>query len=78
MRCKYVCVKNVIGSESIIVFPEIIEHRDFVEGFGRHIVSAGFIEMDSYNCHGRSIGLGVESRGEIDTKIAIRQFVDRD
>ncbi|AUZ94905.1 hypothetical protein FDI40_gp104 [Agrobacterium phage Atu_ph07] len=78
MRNKYVCVKNIVGGESIIVFPEIIEHRDFVEGFGRHIVSAGFIEMDTYNCHGRSIGLGIPSRGEIDTNIAIRQFVERE
>lgn len=77
MRCKYVCIKSLV--DTIIVFPEIVEHADMVPSFGPSIISAGFIDMNTYECYGKSVSLGgTPSRGEIDTRIAIRQFVDRD
>jgi hypothetical protein len=71
-KLKYV---NVGVYSSIIIFPEVIEHKQF-----KHLnpISAGFISIDHENkrarCYGDSFTLGIDSRGSADSYFAIQQL----
>ncbi len=74
LKKKYVITRD----ELIIVFPELIEHRQFSKF---EPVSAGFISFGigdhgqmTCQCYGESISLGIESRPEEDTSIAMQQL----
>lgn len=72
LRCKYIVVDNGL-LEVIIVFPDILQHRDVAQSFG-DVVSGGFItKEDEFICYGESISLGLKSRRE-DTDIANQQL----
>jgi len=61
---------------SIIIFPTIIEHKEF-----RHLepISAGFcyVNKNKVDCFGKSISLDLESRPE-DSGIATQQLFGSD
>jgi len=74
LKKKYVITRDKV----IIVFPELLEHRQF-SNF--EPVSAGFISFGiggngqiACQCYGKSISLGIESRPEEDTSIAMQQL----
>ena len=78
-RAKYVIIDG-----SAIVFFEGINHSDMV-GFNEKCESAGFVSFRHYLdeddcdsvkavCYGKSISLGIESRGDEDSEILTRQL----
>lgn len=83
---KYVCMEEENGTEEIFTFPKIINHDVMAEALGRlknqtwgnwqrvfrYPVSAGFIDCAG-NCYGESETLGLQSRGDEDTKILNNQ-----
>ena len=68
---KYVRLKDV---NSIIVFPQIIQHSTFR---GLEPISAGFCYFGSkkVQCYGQSISLNLKALPE-DTELATRQFFE--
>ena len=67
-------------SGEVVVFAESIMHRKF-RGFSP--IGAGFIwfgrdddGQPSCKCYGESESLGIQSRGSIDTYLAMRQIMD--
>lgn len=84
MDKKYVVMRHVDGEEHIFVFPPSVDHDRFAEATGairfgaeqqwrRHMygfrpVSAGFVDHGG-QCYGRSETLGLESRGDADTRL---------
>ncbi len=74
MRAKYICVDSGL-CDCIVVFPEALKHADFSQNF--RILSAGFIDMETFQCYGKSTSLDMKSRPE-DTAIAQRQFKERE
>ena len=78
MITKYIVVKHPkYATDTIIMFPEYIPHREFYEDYDIHgkIISAGFILIrdGEFICHGESIGLDVKSRPE-DSALANEMF----
>jgi hypothetical protein len=80
--------KYVIIDGSAIVFSAAILHKDMV-GFNQKAEGAGFVifqaEQDSYGetiivakAYGKSESLGVESRGDVDSRIITRQISNAD
>ncbi len=74
LKQKYVITKN----KEIIVFPELLQHKDFIDF---EPISAGFIAFGinkegnpTCSCYGKSISLGLESNPEVDTTIAKKQL----
>jgi hypothetical protein len=62
--------------DSIVLFPDVIQHRDIANGMQWPVLGAGFIQLDAnceWHCFGKSISLNVASRPE-DTLIARRQL----
>jgi hypothetical protein len=82
MKKKYIVIDDGLG-EKIIVFPDCIAHQNVALAFHK-VVSAGFIMFQSqpdvpeieFKCYGKSVGLGLESRLDIDSAIASRQLND--
>lgn len=74
-RTKYIIFDSGLNDE-IVIFSDMQEHAHIARGLGM-IVSAGFIsigfnedgQLDA-SCFGKSVSLDVESRPEIDSKIA--------
>jgi len=69
-KMKYVRIGDY---NSIVIFPEIIQHSDF-----RHLKpkSAGFcyISEEKVECFGESISLGIKSDEKYDTIDATKQY----
>jgi hypothetical protein len=79
---KYICMKNDAGMEEMFLFPRWVNHDCMEEALARikdqthgnwlrelrEPISAGFVSA-TLNCHGKSETLGLDSRGEIDTKL---------
>ena len=71
-RMKFVTFDGHRG-EQIIVFPPILQHREFALSVtngsygGMEPISGGFV-VDG-KCVGKSISLGMESRGDEDTAL---------
>lgn len=36
------------------------------------VISAGFVELLPFRCHGRSDSIGIDSRGQLDTELMLR------
>lgn len=73
-KTKYVITED----RTIIVFPEMIQHKEFASF---NPISAGFIAFGvngdgnpTCSCYGESISLGLQSNPERDTKIAKLQL----
>lgn len=71
---KYVCIDTGLN-DVIIIFSDVVQH-EFMEHLPGKIVSAGFINLNTFKCYGKSVSLNTSSRPE-DTQLAIRQFGDR-
>lgn len=75
MKQKYV---RLHAYNSIIIFPEIIQHSDFM---GWNVKSAGFCYINTdektVKCFGESISLGLKS-DEQDSQLATRQLFEND
>lgn len=78
--------KYVIVDGSAIVFSAAIQHKDMV-GYNEKAQGAGFVtfeaQKDSFGdtiivakAYGRSESLGVESRGDEDSRIITRQITN--
>ena len=82
---------NLLGEDSIILFPKSIAHKEMVEAVrfmkvedGRGQWSRDFVDLEvvsagfvteSGNCYGRSESLNVDSRPEKDTELLQSQYV---
>lgn len=75
-RAKYIVVRHpdFPGLEVPIQFSEALPHK--VAAGSLQVVGAGFCSVDRHEAHawGRSEGLGIESRGEIDARLLARAF----
>jgi len=74
-QMKYIVVNGALTDE-IYLFPGAVYHADFADkmGFSQdQILSAGFVSPE-LECYGKSISLGVSSRGEIDTKLIDKEL----
>lgn len=76
MRQKYV---RLFEYNSIIIFPEIIQHSDFK---GWNVLSAGFCYVNTYKkqveCYGESVSLGLKSLQKEDSELATKQLFGND
>lgn len=85
---KYIVTKDTDGNEDIFVFPANIKHNCMADALrrtktfahpiapGRTIrepVSAGFVDLHSLTCFGKSECMGIESREGIDTELLRHQ-----
>lgn len=70
MELKYV-VTRYNQNETMFIFPNWVEHHKFAKHMGIPI-SAGFINMNTRTCYGKSVTLRLDSRGEEDTAILRR------
>jgi len=86
---KYVTL-NLLGEDSIILFPKAIAHKEIVEAVrfmkvenGRGQWSRAYVDLDivsagfvdyAGNCHGESISLDVQSRPVEDTELLRSQY----
>lgn len=78
MITKYIVIKHPrYATDTIIMFPEYIPHKDFHDDLDVHgeIVSAGFMLLRNgeFICYGESVGLGVKSRPE-DSALTNKMF----
>lgn len=69
-KMKYIVVDDGLG-ECPYIFPNHVEHYRMLSNVGGELISAGFVVLtyDGLECYGESVGLKVESRPEIDTKL---------
>ena len=63
-RVKYVITKYGL-TDTIFVFPAHVEHLKFAEHMGT-VLSAGFVNIATKTCYGRSSSLNLESNPEVD------------
>lgn len=72
MGFKYIAFKNNMNLEKIVLFNHCT-HEEMWHGmilFGiPEPVGAGFVDMKSMTCYGRSETLNLNSRPELDTKL---------
>lgn len=75
---KYIIARSPMGQRLSLVFPDLETHRVMFEllrvihGDETRAVSAGFISLPEFTCHGESDSMGgLESRGELDQAIFI-------
>ena len=79
VKRKYVIFKGIQDEYAMIFMPKI-QHK-FVRVMHQEPIAGGFVDIGIKNgdlfihCYGRSMSLGVNSRGEIDEKV-IRQIFD--
>ena len=78
MTTKYITIRHPkYAGETIIMFPEYIQHKDFYNDYNVHgkIISAGFVIIRDGEliCHGESVSLEVKSRPE-DSALANEMF----
>lgn len=81
MRQKYIVFKTG-NLEDIVTFSELMGHNDFARALGNQkVLSAGFIEVYvdhngqlACTCFGRSVTLELDSRGDLDTQVAMRRL----
>jgi hypothetical protein len=61
------------GLEQPIVFPEILSHKAVAGLYFQNgcVVAAGFCYRmgDFWSCSGKSVGLGLKSRGDMDAEL---------
>ena len=79
MITKYIVIRHPkYAMETLIMFPEYIQHQDFYEDYDVHgaVISAGFILLDGgeFICHGESVSLEVVSRPDKDSALANKMF----
>lgn len=74
MAAKYIVVHSGFGTESIIVFSELLSHADVARG--QSVVSAGMIQLGDRDaaCYGRSSTLDLNARPEEDSWLANKQL----
>ena len=78
MNPKYVVIEYPEKGECIIIFPDMLVHKDIGRNnahMGCKIISAGFVTLRDGEiiCHGESESLKLKSRPE-DTDLANRMF----
>jgi hypothetical protein len=80
MIAKYICIDYPIKGEAIIIFPEMLVHKDVARNnahAGCKIISAGFVtfvDAGHFICHGESESLGIKSRPEQDSELVNFMF----
>ena len=70
MQMKYIIVDDGYVIHPI-VFSELIAHDEMARRVGnKEVLGAGFayLDQDKFGCYGKSISLGVASRGDEDAK----------
>lgn len=70
---KYITFENISGDERYVIFDKITDHSKMARslvGFGQAL-GAGFVGFDSdgAHCYGKSVSMGIESRGEKDSEL---------
>lgn len=71
-NCKYVLIDKLTECgrlETFYMFPPFIKHSEFCKEMvteNDSIISAGFVDLESKNCYGKSTSLKVKSNPEID------------
>jgi hypothetical protein len=78
MKQKYIVYKSG-GLEDIMVFSELLNHSEAARAVGReNVISAGFMHVEpdgeyelKCSCYGSSTTLDLQSRGEVDAKVAM-------
>lgn len=73
---KYVVIDEYWGGPTLIMFPPTLIHADMAASVKGEVLGAGFVTFASGKpvCYGRSESLKKDSRGELDTKLALRMF----
>lgn len=78
MLAKYIVTLQK-GLECIIIFPEIMNHREIAKNItghsSNHIISAGFLRVQSdgnITCYGHSISIDKGPRKELDSQLAMQ------
>lgn len=81
-RAKYIVVRDYEDFEHIIIFPFLLTHADVAKQMNMEVVSAGFVRLGTdidrkpfVVCYGKSVSLNVQSRGEVDSLLAMKMFV---
>lgn len=83
MQTKYITFEDdVLGLQHVVIFSNYIKHSDMADIMARlyaRPISAGFVELSDEGpvCYGRSESLRLDSRPEIDTKLARKLFNQR-
>jgi len=76
---KYIVFDTPMAGDTIVIFPFYVEHFAMSKALVGPILSAGFLHYNSIEkriiCHGKSVSLGVECRGVIDSRLATK-FLD--
>lgn len=74
-NCKYIVIKsrlndNTYKQELMIMFPKVLNHDDTAALFrGFSVISAGFVDLISQKCYGRSESLNLDSRPNEDSQL---------
>ena len=86
MEKKYIVIRGMFGSEEIIIFSSVLDHKTVAGNW--HVISAGFISFDIQtkhnpdnpydpverkiigHCYGKSTTLGIDSRPKEDSILA--------
>ena len=86
MEKKYIVIKGSFGSEEIIIFSSVLDHKTVASD--HHVISAGFVSFDIQtkhnpdnpydpverkiigHCYGKSTTLGIGSRPKEDSILA--------
>jgi hypothetical protein len=74
---KYIIVKDREDDEHAIVFPDEIIHKDVARihrATDVRFISAGFCDMETLQCWGKSESLNRESRPEEDSQVLKKDF----
>jgi len=80
MESKYIVFDEindypVSPSDVMVIFPNFVNHSTIAKKIGGDILSAGFVDISTGRCYGKSTSLKTGSR-EVDSKIFKNQFGD--
>ena len=62
----------------MIIFPNSIDHSFMASTFNAVVDSAGFIDVKSGNCYGKSISLNKKSKPDRDNRLFNSQYIKTD
>ena len=62
------------------VFPSLLDHSMVARSLPGKVISAGFVSFGEggCSCYGRSVSLDLDSRGEEDSDLVMRQILNHD
>ena len=82
-RVKYIVFEELYAGNYVstdypmLIFPEIFDHSFMASKFKSEVDSAGFIDIKTGKCYGKSVSLGKNSYPERDDKLFESQYVNK-